>query len=292
MKNKILILGSNGQLGTALSKLFIMDGTNFQGLDYPEIDLTNISSFEKKISNCSPDILINCAAYTDVYKAEIDIENALIVNGIALKPIVNICNENNICLCHISTDYIFDGEKNRAYSECDLPNPINIYGLSKYIGEKIVQLYSQQYVIIRTSALYGNSNNDSINIVKKIINLTKKNNIVKLVEDEFTSPTYTVYLAKQIKLIIKNNLQGVIHATSEGYCNWVEFGKYLFELSDIDVEIEEVKSSYFNRSLKKPKFSVLDNKIIKDHGINIMPHWKEELKQYLKSVENKLKKHS
>jgi dTDP-4-dehydrorhamnose reductase len=281
LNDRVKILGSNGQLGTALCKLFKKENIDYVDYDLPEIDIKISETYQKKIVDYKPDVLINCVAYTDVYKAETDIENAIIVNGIALKQLVDICNRNNIYLCHISTNYVFDGIQNRPYSEGDLPNPINIYGLSKYIGEKIIQLHSDNYVIVRTAALYGNSKNDSINIVKKVIKIAKKNGKIKLVNDEFISPTFADDLARQIRLIIESNIQGIVHATSEGYCNWVEFGSYLFELLNIDVEIEEVKSLYFNTILKKPKYSVLGNNVLKGKGINIMPYWEKALEFYL-----------
>ncbi|TSA27729.1 dTDP-4-dehydrorhamnose reductase [bacterium] len=283
MKNKIIIFGANGQLGTALSNLFEKENIDCKGFDFPSIDITIPETYQKKIIDYNPDILINCAAYTNVYQAETDVENAIAVNGIALEQLVEICTRMNVYFIHISTDYVFNGKEKKLYSEIDLPNPINIYGLSKYIGEKIIQLHSNNYVIIRTAALYGNSKNDSINVVKKIIKVAKENNIVKLVNDEYISPTNTENLAEQILLIIENKTHGVVHATSEGYCNWVEFGSYLFELLKMNVEIEEVNSAYFNKNIHKPKFSVLENKFLRDQGIYVMNNWKDSLALYVKT---------
>jgi dTDP-4-dehydrorhamnose reductase len=281
MKNKIIILGAKGQLGTALCNLCEKKNIYFKGFDFPKIDISIPETYQKKIIDYNPDILINCAAYTNVYKAENDLEKSMMVNGIAVKHLVDLCNDNNIYLCHISTSYVFDGLKKIPYIETDKPGPVNYYGITKYVGEQIIIDYSRSYSIVRTADLFGKSRNNSNNIIKKLIELAQRNRIVKLVNDEFTSPTFTDDLAKQILLIINNQITGIMHATSEGNCNWVEFGKYLFELLDMDVDIEEVESSYFNKTLKKPKFSMLENKVLKDHSINIMPHWKEALKEYI-----------
>ena len=286
MSNRILILGSNGQLGTALSELFDRDHIDYLGLDFPEIDLTKPKTYYNEINTFKPDILINCVAYTDVFKAEIDVGNAMNINGTCLKFLVDICNANNIYLVHISTDYVFSGETESGYSEKDIPDPINIYGLTKLVGEKIIKMYSRNYVIVRTAALYGGSKLKSTNIVKKLISLAKEDKSIKLVFDEINSPTFTLNLAEQIKIIITHRLKGIIHATSENSCNWVEFGSYLYRLLGITVSIQEVKSSYFNNILRKPKNSILNNIALKRNNQNIMLNWKEALKQYLNIVEN------
>ena len=282
MNKKFLVLGSRGQLGTALCELFKKEGISYCGLDLPEFDIKKPVTYKKKIKEISPNVIINCSAYTDVYKAETEQYDAMDVNALSLKSSIDLCNKYKIHFCHISTDYVFSGDKQSPYIETDTPNPINYYGLSKYIGEKLIQFYSNNYVIIRTSALYGKSINKSQNIVDKLIKIASNNKLVKLVKDEYVSPTYTKDLANQIKKIIENNIKGVVHATSEGYCNWVEMGKYLYSNLGLKVEIEEVKSSYFNKALKKPKFSVLENKILKEKNINIMPDWETSLRKYNK----------
>lgn len=281
----ILILGSKGQLGTALCRLFTREAIKFIGLDLPEFDITSGKKCEKQINEISPNIIVNCCAFTDVKKAECEKENALNINALSLQNIVTICNKNNIWLIHISTDYVFNGKSIIPYQECDLPDPINYYGLTKYFGEKLINLYSYKYTIIRTSTLFGDSLINSENVVKKIIKFAKENRKIMLVKDENISPTYSDNLADQILRILKYKIQGIIHSTSEGFCNWVEFGEYLFSLLDLDVEIEEVRSIYFNKLLKKPKYSVLENGILKEKDLNIMLHWREALKYYLESEE-------
>lgn len=281
MKNRILLLGCNGQLGTALGNNFTLRNIDYYGLDLPDFDICVPKTYKDVIRDFKPNILINCSAYTDVYQAEHDIKNAISINALSLKYLVDICNSNQIHLIHISTDYVFSGVTDHPYIETDLPDPINIYGLSKYLGEKIIQLYSSRFSIIRTSTLYGKSIINSNNIVYKLMNIAQKSKSIYLVKDEFVSPTYAGDLANQIIICIENKITGIIHATSEGYCNWVEFGSYLFSLLDLDMQITEVNSSFFSKTFNKPQYSVLDNEVLKKNQINIMHHWKDNLKLFI-----------
>lgn len=277
----ILVLGSKGQLGTALSKMFSKKNIKFKGVDLPEFDIIDNNVLTSTLEKIKPDIIINACAFTDVYRAETEFDKAMKINGISLKNLVYLCNKKDIFLCHISTDYVFDGYKSKPYLEEDKTNPINYYGLTKDVGEKIIQYYCQHYAIVRTAALYGESKNRTENIVDKIITSAKSNKSISLVEDEFTSPTYTNDLAYQIYLIIKNDLQGIVHSSSEDECNWVEFGKYIFQLLKLNVEIKNVKSRNFSKFIKKPLYSVLENARLKSLKINVMPHWKQSVKKYL-----------
>lgn len=290
--NNIIIFGSKGQLGTALCNLFYHKGIEYIGYDYPQIKLEEVRTYKELIEENKPQYLINCAAYTDVYKAETEIVKAMQINGTSLSHIVSICNRRGIHLIHISTDYVFSGNKIDPYLETDLPDPVNIYGLTKYVGERIIQLNSNNFTIIRTSTLYGDSKINSSNIVKKLITFAKKNKLIKLVNDEFVSPTNSNDIAKQIKIIIDNNINGIVHASSEDQCNWVEFGEKLFNLLDIDTKIKEVSSSYFNKNLKKPANSVMRNNVLIEKNLNIMPKWQKSLENYIQDgIFQKLKKY-
>jgi len=282
MKNKFVILGDKGQLGTALTELLTMRKMDFIGLDYQEIDFMHPETFVRQIETHKPSVLINCAAYTNVYKAEEDRSTAMQINALALKDLAEICNRLNIYLVHISTDYVFSGNKGSAYVETDAPDPVNFYGITKYAGEMIVRQYANNYAIVRTAALYGESILNSVNIVKKLIELAKNNQTVKLVKDEYTSPTYAGNLAEQLLLIIEKKLEGIIHASSEGRCNWVEFGKEIFNEIGLDVKIEEVNGNYFNNICQKPEFSAMLNGILNKNNLNIMNAWNININKYIK----------
>lgn len=276
-------MGSNGQLGTALSDLLEKQNIKFSAVDLPEFDITNDNMITRKIDEINPDVIINTAGYTNVKLTEVEFAKAIQINAVCLKKLSEICNQNNIHLCHISTDYVFDGIKKKPNLEKDLTNPLNCYGLSKELGEKVIRNYCNNFAIIRTAALYGRSKKKSENIVDKIIQYAKKNNEISLVDDEHTSPTSAEDLARQIFVILKNNVKGIVHATSEGECNWYEFGKCIFDFLKMKVKIHKVKSAEFSQELKKPLYSVLENAILKSLQINVMPHWKDSLKKYLEN---------
>lgn len=278
---KILILGSNGQLGTALCNMFENRNMQFCGVDLPEFDISNEQNLIDAIDQQNPEVIINACSYTNVKAAEHDFADVALVNGICLKKLVEICNNKNIYFCHISTDYVFDGYKNTPYCEEDSTHPINCYGLSKELGEKVVQNYCHDYVIIRTAALYGRSDNHSKNVVDTIIHYAKKNNEISLVDDEYTSPTFADDLAYQMYIILENKVKGIVHATSEGECNWHEFGQFILRDLDMKVNVKKVKSREFSGLLKKPHYSVLENAKLKSLNINVMPNWKISLKKYL-----------
>ena len=280
--NKILLIGSKGQLGTSFIKVLRESSFDYVALDLPEFDLTDKKKIRNTISEIEPNILINCSAYTDVAKAEDEAEKAVQLNGTALKYLSEICNESDILLCHFSTDYIFDGESKIPYMELNKANPKNIYGLSKYIGENIIQNYCNKYLIIRTAALFGeNSFNASTNIIEKFIHLGETNQKLSVVEDEFTSPTFSDNLAEQTMKIIEHNLTGIFHATSEGYCNWYDLAEHIFRKMNIETKLVKVSSKEFNQKLIKPAFSVLENQRLKEENINIMLHWKDAVDKYL-----------
>ncbi len=279
----IILLGSEGQLGTALQHEMALQGIDFIALDRPEFDILNLDSFERIMQERKVEAVINCAAYTNVPKAETEVEAAMQINGSALKPLSELCDVNGVYLIHISTDYVFDGRKGSAYIEDDLPNPVSIYGMSKLMGEMMVRRYAGQYAIVRTAGVYGHSNLNSDNIVEKLIRFGQSNPTLKMVTDEVTSPTWSVDLARQILVILEKRIQGIIHATSNGECNWLEFGRCIFETLGMNVELEPVPSSFFNKNLHKPLYSVLQNAVLKDLFCDQMPDWRSSLILYLKS---------
>ena len=286
--NKILLIGSKGQLGTSFVRVLTDSAFDFVALDLPELDILDKEKIRDKISEVKPKIIINCSAYTDVAKAEDEVEKAVQLNGTALKYLSEICTEFDVLLCHFSTDYVFDGESKIPYIESDKTNPKNIYGLSKYIGEQIIHNYCNKYLIIRTAALFGNNSFETnSNIIEKFIQLGSSLQKLSVVEDEFTSPTFSDNLAEQTMKIIEYNLTGVFHATSEGYCNWYDLAEHIFRKLNISNKLEKVASENFNKKLKRPTFSVLENQRLKEENINIMLHWKDAVDKYLETGKRK-----
>lgn len=275
--NKYLILGSKGQLGSTLCRLFEREGIDYTGYDMPQIDLMDKATYAALIHAYSPDAVVNCAAYTNVNEAEEDFNTSMAINGTVLRSLVGICNAEGIHLLHISTNYVFNGNKPGGYLEEDHPDPVNYYGLSKLVGEWIIKKYSSSYTIVRTADLYGNSPRS---IVDKLIGLLQNAGRIKLVDDEFTSPTNVFNLAEQIMVILEEGISGIVHATSKGACNWLEFGSYLYELMGLKIKTEAVHSHIFNAKVKKPKNGLLSSGVLDTMGMNVMKHWKDALKDY------------
>lgn len=280
---KILIIGSNGQLGRQMQKELTQRNIDYAAYDYPDVDITDLGSLQRLIAEVSPVVVVNCAAYTNVDQAETDTENAYRINALGPKILAQICAEKAIELVHISTDYVFSGEPvmqdglPRPYLEEDMCDPATAYGRTKLEGERFVQQSGARYYILRTAWLYGDGNN----FVRTMQRLGRENGAVRVVSDQFGSPTSTVDLAKAVCELIGTGAYGLYHAVCEGRCSWFEFAKKIFELSDMHVEMTAVTSAEFVRPAKRPAWSVLENGQLKRIGKNIFRHWEDALRDYL-----------
>ncbi len=280
---KILIIGSNGQLGRQMQKALTQRNIDFAAYDYPEVDIADQTSLEKLIADISPRAIVNCAAYTNVDQAEADTENAYRINALGTRLLAEACVKKDIELFHISTDYVFSGQPvmldgvPRPYLEEDACDPATAYGRTKLAGERFVQQSGAKYYILRTAWLYGDGNN----FVRTMLRLGKENGAVRVVDDQIGSPTSTVDLAEAICALIGTGAYGLYHAACEGQCSWYEFAKRIFELSDIRVDMTAVTSAEFVRPAKRPAWSVLENAQLKRIGKNVFRHWDDALKEYL-----------
>ena len=282
---KILVTGSSGQLGNKISMLASnYDKYHFVFLDKNDLDISNFDLVEKTIKNLETDIVINCAAFTDVDKAENEDKLADLVNYFSVKNLAKICFENNLQLIHISTDYVFDGKKNEPYIESDLPNPINKYGLSKFSAENSILDYNLRgSVIIRTSWVYSESSN---NFVRKIIDKINLGNSFSVVDNEFGSPTNASDLAKAILDIIpnlKDESTQIYHFSNSGVCSRYDLAVEINRLLDGKSVISSSKS--LNTITRRPKFSALDsNKIANKFQLDIND-WKYSLENFFKELD-------
>jgi dTDP-4-dehydrorhamnose reductase len=278
---RILVTGAKGMLGTDL--VCILEEKNHEvfATDIEELDITQLDSLNKMTEDISPDVIINCAAYTDVDNAEEEPEKAFLINGIGVRNLALVCKKLDIDLCHISTDYVFDGTKENPYTPDDLPNPINTYGKSKLAGENYIQEIWNKFYIIRTSWLYGKYGK---NFVYTILNLAKKQKELRVVNDQIGSPTWTVTLSKAIAKIIQTQKYGIYHVTdkTENGISWYEFAKEIIRLSKFNAELIRMKTEQLLRLVRRPKYSVLDIKmaqIVLNEGL---PFWTESLTSFLK----------
>ena len=289
---KILVTGKNGQLGKSIHKIVTSNEQNseFVFVGRETLDLSSQDNIINYFNNNSFDIIINCAAYTAVDKAEKEVELANYINHLAISKIAEISNEHKVKLIHISTDFIFDGVSEKAYLESDDPNPLNIYGKSKLEGEVAVCAAMQKNaIIIRTSWLYSEYSN---NFVNTIIRKAQKFDELSVISDQFSSPTNASDLAKVIIHIINHKkfrnhdqLTQIYHYSSYGVCSWFEFAREILELANIDCQVNPIETKDYLTAARRPKYSFLNtDKIVKGFGLEI-PFWKDSLKA---SIDNLL----
>ena len=278
MSKKILVTGANGQLGSELRVLSVNSNHEFLFTDVAELDITNREAVDNYVSEHGAEIIVNCAAYTNVDKAEDDTEMADNINHLAVKNLAEVSAKYKLILIHISTDYVFDGSKNTPYLETDATAPLGVYGHTKLDGEKAVTDSGCDYLIIRTSWLYSSFGN---NFVKTIRRLTAEKDSLKVVFDQVGTPTYAADLASAILEIIetgkyKSN-SGIYHFSNEGVCSWYDFAIEIRNLSGNLCDIQPCHSDEFPSKVKRPNFSVLDKTKIKEtFGLKI-PYWKDSL---------------
>lgn len=224
-------------------------------------------------------MILNCAAYNAVDKAETDWRKAYLINGFGPRNLALIANEINATLIHYSTDFVFDGNKGEPYTILDNPHPISKYGESKLLGERNIQYITQKYYLIRVSWLFGKGNE---NFVKKIISWSSKNKKeLAVVDDQVSSPTYTKDLAKITYDLIQTEAYGLYHITNSKFCSRFEWARHIVDKLEWDGEIKRAKSKDFNTLVKRPEFSVLDNLGTKETVGYNLPHWKDATERFL-----------
>lgn len=274
---KVIVLGASGMLGTDIVNAFqSVPDFEVHGFASHEVDITNASQVLETLHIQKPEVLINCAAYTNVDAAEEDEELATRVNGYALHNVSEACNEVNAHLLHFSTDYVFSGENPEGYREDALTNPVNAYGRSKLAGEQEIQKYCQSYSIIRTSWLFGKHGKNFVDTIKKLL---EEKDEIKVVNDQKGSPTFTEDLAQSIVELAQSGPpsgKNMYHRTNSGVCTWFEFASEIRDLLHSESRVLPCSTEEFPRPAKRPKCSVLLN--------TKLPHlrnWKEALRDYL-----------
>ncbi|MBN1213501.1 MAG: dTDP-4-dehydrorhamnose reductase [candidate division Zixibacteria bacterium] len=284
---KILITGSRGQLGSDLVKYFTTD-FEVLGVDIKEMDVTDPAEVSETFDSFRPDIVLHAAAYTDVDGAEADTEPVMKVNAEGTAHIAQSCKEHGARMVYYSTDYVFDGRKGAPYMESDVPFPINEYGRSKLEGEKRVAEILDNFTVLRTAWLYGAYGK---NFVRAVIRrgwqqIRAKHDgqivtSVKVVNDQAGNPTWTMEVARQTRVVIENNLRGIIHATAEGETTWYDFAKEIFEYLKMPVYISPCSSEEYGSAAVRPANSSLENVVLKKAGLNVMRDYKAALFEFL-----------
>jgi len=274
---KILIFGATGQLGFECVNIFKAEDFD---VSITTCDISKIKDVKKAIKLVKPNIILNCAAYTNVSESENNLQEAFAVNHKGAKNISRIANELQCKVIHISTDYVFDGTKTIPYIESDDPNPKTTYGESKLFGEQEVLSINKNNTVVRTSGLYSPIRN---NFFKSIIHVIYKHRIVQIVDNQFTTPTWSYSLAYQLISIIKNNLTGIIHATPEGYSSWYNITEYFLYKLGLTNKIIPGKLHEYNKftQVERPAFTVLENKVLKQNRLSIFTHWEDDLDLFI-----------
>ena len=275
---KILITGGFGQLGTDLTLTLKDKHYTVYPFSSKELDITDLDKFIEKAKEIKPKVLINCAAYTNVDGCETEREKAFKVNAIGAKNCAIVSDTVNSKLFHISTDYIFNGNKKSPYTEYDSPAPESVYGKSKYSGEKLITHHCNNFFILRVAGVYGINGN---NFVKTIVKFAKEKDLLKVVNDQITTPTYTIDICNQITKLINTDNYGIYHSSCEGECSWYEFTKFIFNKLNINTEVVPCKTSEYPRPAKRPSYSVMENFNLKLLKINVMRHWQDAVSDFL-----------
>lgn len=277
MGNGIALLGGRGMLGTEVAELFL--DADIKVCDLPDFDITNENQLSGVLTDC--DIVINCSAFTDVEKAESQRDIAFKVNAEAVGSLAKIAYQKNIYVIHISTDFIFDGNKAGTYKETDLPNPINVYGQSKLQGEKLLAQHHNFYSIIRVQWTYGKN---GTNFISKLVSLSKNKNSLKVVDDQFGSPTATKEAAKVIKEFVAKKPVGFFHYAAAGKASRYEVAKFAFEKLKLKTELVACKTSEFKTAAQRPLNSCFCCDKIQTVLAEPIEHWQRPLERFLGTV--------
>jgi dTDP-4-dehydrorhamnose reductase len=287
----ILVTGANGQLGKSIHNFSISNNTShdFVFASRDNLDLSCLNLIESFIKARKFDLIINCAAYTEVDEAEVNQKESALINHLAVKKIAQVAQERNIKLIHISTDFVFDGFANQPYVEDDFTNPLNVYGKTKLSGENaILSIMKFNAIIIRTSWMYSEYGNNFVNTILKI---SQKGQGLKIVSDQTGNPTYANDLVNAIFRILKNkkykefkHLSTIFHYSNEGECTWYDFAEEIINLSKRQIQLEPIQSKNYPFKAKRPKnVSMSKKKIIDEFGVETI-FWKDSLKTFLENL--------
>lgn len=290
---RILITGARGQVGLALYRLlkdheeYELYRTRTDAIATEEghldaLDITDQEAVNSYMNQIKPDIIINCTAMTAVDLCESEQEKAYRFNAIGPKNLAIGASQINAKLIHISTDYVFDGQAGTPYTEEDEPNPISVYGKSKRSGEELVMKHCEKLFILRTAWVYG----EGKNFVKTILRLAEEGKTIRVVSDQYGTPTSALDLARTIIFLMETDSYGIYHATCEGSTNWYEFARTILKESGKEVEVLPITTDEYPTPAKRPKYSILDNKALREKHGYYMKDWKDAFREYIHDISN------
>lgn len=282
MARKTLIIGANGALGTDLLKQI----PHAIGATHADFDICDLDAARKFIEQAEVHAIVNTAAFHQVPNCESQYAKAFEVNAIGVRNLAQISAERDIHLCHISTDYVFDGSKGEPYLESDLPAPLSIYAITKLAGEHALAAYGSNWSVVRSCGLYGEipTRAKGGNFVSTMIRLGQERDVVQVVDDEIVCPTYTKDLAHGIGQLLDANGRGLFHITQAESCSWYDFAKVIFEQAKLPARLESTKAANFQSVVKRPTYSILNCDHFQQITGHQMPHWKDALERHLTAL--------
>src|SRR3712207_3619253 len=269
---KVLITGSNGQLGQELAEVLPGRGHEVVALSRNELDIADADAVKLAVQTHSPGLVVNAAAYTNVDGCETETNLAYSVNALGPRNLAQVCERRSCELLHVSTNYVFDGRDDRPYEPFDPPNPISAYGRTKLAGEEYVKLVMGRWYVIRSGGVYGRGRN----FVQTMLRLGAEREVLKVKDDEFISPTYARDLAEGIAEVVDAGSYGIFHLTNAGSCSWYEFTREIFRLAGVEVELIPIPSSDYPLPAARPA-----NGLLSSLGSPKLRHWREALAHYL-----------
>lgn len=279
---KVLVTGVKGQLGYDVVNELEKRGLEAVGVDIEEMDITNAESVAEVITGAKVDAVIHCAAYTAVDAAEDNVEVCRKVNAEGTQNIADVCKQLDIKMIYISTDYVFDGEGERAWEPEDERKPVSVYGQTKYEGELAVQNTLDKYFIVRIAWVFGINGK---NFVKTMLRLAETYDTIRVVNDQFGSPTYTFDLARLLVDMVQSDKYGIYHATNEGICTWYEFACAIFKTAGVDINVVPVTSEEYAAKAKRPSNSRMSKEKLVENGFDKLPTWQDALERYIQALQ-------
>lgn len=256
-------------------------------LTHSDIEISDAEAVRRTLTDARPDVVVNTAAMHNVEQCELDPERAFAVNAFGARNIAMTCGRIGATTVHVSTDYVFGGDKREPYAETDLPRPLSVYGNSKLAGEQFVAAENPKHYVVRTSALYGVNRcraKTSDNFVRLMLRLAREKGEVRVVADERVSPSWTADVAEQILDLAASGGYGLYHVTSQGEVSWYDFARSIFEATGLNVRMDVATAADFHGKVRRPAYSILDNAALRARNLDRMPHWRDALRRYLETI--------
>jgi dTDP-4-dehydrorhamnose reductase len=280
---KVLVIGSNGQIGSELIRSLRSQGHSVVAMARQDCDIRDCGKMASAIQGSDPEVVINTSAFHDVEACESQVADAFAVNAIAVRELASVCASQGAEFVHFSTDYVFDGTQRRPYEEVDSPRPLSVYGTSKLAGELLASTSCERTYIVRTCGLYGAAGRREMraNFVERVIQRARKGETVQVVTDQILTPSSAQDVAAGVTQLLQSHAYGVYHIANEGECSWYDFAKEVFDLARMHVDLRPQTTAELKTRARRPAYSVLSKEKLYRLGIPRMRDWRDALASYI-----------